>query len=426
MIKTILIFIFLLTTLSTFANEEIPEEVKKKPIAGLKLNPLTIESWNPATSLSTHFGHGSNGKNAPIFNFNLNLGYVRLFMKSDIVDDDTYLFNTGFTYIVELKPFDFASFLSSGSSYAIFVEKTEILRNLTFILSNKTFSSTQFLTSNNLYYFDFLYNAINVENVIIPQSKASSSALENLYPITREEGLGISDRFHIYQSANLAVGLLFYFEFNLPYSTKEVAKGPSKGQLTNLYSDLFTYAFLGGAFLRHKDGKYEMKAQLVYQWLHGNFDGWVITTKQNTVALNYSLIYNKKNEFHFNYSMINWRSSEYEETAYLHTVNLGLERKGFGEYLNWLGAGFEFYFQLNEQERGSEFISDFSAYGFSIPISWYPLAFHSDNYKLKISLIYGIFIIIGKKIFLHPLLLSKAVALQILSCLKSIILFKKK
>lgn len=387
----ILIILNLSSTLFSSEQEEIPEELKKKPVAGIKKNPITIQSWTPSTSLSTHFGHGSNKKNEPIFNFNLNLAYVRFFMKSDIVEDDTYLFNTGFSYIIELKPFDFASFLSSGSSYSIFIEKNEALRNFTLIFNNKTFSSTQFLTANHLYYFDFLYNAINVENVIIPQSKVSSSALENLYPNTREEGIGVSDRFHIVQTENLAIGLVFYFEFNLPKGTREVAKGPSRGQLDYLYSDLFTYAFLTGAFLHYKEKNYEMKAHIIYHWLHGNFDSWVITTKQNSVAINYEFIYNKRNSYHFNYNMINWQSDEYEETTYLHTINLGMERKGFGEYLNWLGAGIDFYFQINEQERGAEFLSNFFAYGFSIPISWYPLAFHSDNYKLKISLIYGIF-----------------------------------
>ncbi|MDH4129267.1 MAG: hypothetical protein OEV44_10960 [Spirochaetota bacterium] len=381
------------TDAKTAENKKEPEKIKiqiPEPKAGMRESNINIKQWNPPTSLKTHFGHGSNAKNAPIFYFNLNLGYLRLFMKSDAVKDDTYLFNSNFSYIIELRPLDFISFLSSGSRFAIFMEQNEYLRNLTLILSNKTFSSTQFITSEMLWYFDFLYNAINIKNIIIPQSRTSPSALENLYPVTRKESIGLSDRLHIFQSPRLAIGLAFYFESHIPTGTQKVAKGPLSGTLTNLYSSSFTYSTLGGVFLRYKNNPIEMHANILYQWMEGDFDDWVITVQQNTLSAHYEISLYERYFGHANYYLINWKSNEQKETVYSHTINVGGEIKGFGKMLEWVGIGLDLIYQNMTQARGVIYDGKFSGYGFAVPVTWYPLSFHSKNHKLKLTAIYGL------------------------------------
>ena len=362
-----------------------------KPKGGIKEKDLLITNWNPPTSLSTHFGDGTNSVNDPIFYFNLNLGYLRYYMKSDVNEDDTYLFNPSFSYIAEFKPLDFASFLTSGSGYAIFMEKNEWLRNTTFIASNKTYSSTQFITGNMLWYFDFLYNGINVPNVIIPQSQTSKSALENLYPTTRELSYGFANRFHLYKSSRMSFGLVGYFEFIPTEGTQRVAKGPNIGTLKHLYSSAFTYSALGGLFYRYKKNDFQFHLSGLYQRMEGDYDAWVITLTQNTFSGNFETSYFERYFLHLNYFLINWISTENEETFNSNTYNIGLEIKGFGGQFEWMGIGLDLFYQTMVQERGYWYDGDINSSILVPSINWYPMAFHKKNHQLKISLLYGYF-----------------------------------
>ncbi len=385
MINKIVICVLLLFNLTYIVFGDNQASVPN-PKAKFTVADLSISEWNPPTSLSTHFGHGTWTKNAPIFNFNLNLGYLRYYMKSDLEEaSDGY--NEWFTYIIEIKPFDFASFLTSGSSYSIFVEKHEWLRNFTLIINNKNFSSTQFISAPLMWYFDFLYNSIPVPNIVVPQNGSAKSALSRLYPITREVGIGFSDRLHLYQTPTLALGLVMYFEFNIPVE-KQVSKDPSNIQSQYLRSSDLTFGALGGLFFRYKEKGIEINTSALYQRLQGDFDVQVITVEQNTISVPFEISYADQYFGYFNYYFLHWSSRQWDEQFFSHTVRLGGEIKGFSKKVEWIGTGVDFFYQRMKQDIASE-SGNLDSFMIILSLNWYPLSFHSKNQKLKISLLYG-------------------------------------
>lgn len=385
----LILFILLFINNFSFTKEEVPS-----PKAKFRQNDLTVNNWSPPTSLSTHFGKGSWDKNTPIFDFNLNLGYLRFFMKSDMEEDQTYIFNEWFSYIVELKPFDFVSFITSGSSYSLFVERNEWLRNFTFILTNKTFSSTQFITAPMQWYFDLLYNGVPVANIIEPQGFTAKSALARLYPSTREEAIGISNRLHIFQTSSFAVGLTAYFEFHIP-DRKNILKDHSAFNTPPRYSSKFTYGLLVGSFFRYKKnlGKtiedFEVNASILYHRLEGEFDQWVITVDQNTLSVPVEVGFNEQYFAHVNFYYITWTSQYYDEQFDSYTINVGGEIKGFGDKLHWFGPGFDFAYQYMKQDFAAKG-GKFQSLNYIFSLNFYPLAFHVKDHKLKVSVIYGL------------------------------------
>ncbi len=373
----------------------------RKPKAGLRKAKLSINNWSPPTSLDSYVGKGSNDDIDPIYRFNLNLGYLRLYTKSNNFLTDQYLINSDFPFIIEFKPFDFASFLTSGSPYSIFVEKNEVFSNFTLILSNRTFSSTQYITDYLLWYGDFLSNAVDIK-VLFPSSilPTSDSTIEVLYPTTRDIGIGFSDRIHLYRSTEIALGLMIYFEFLIPKGEQEVMKNftdlPPIGQLileSFRTSSAFTYAAMGGLFFRYKKDEINFSTEVIYHRRKGDFDAWTVSFKQNTVLVRSELSWSKQYFLHLNYQLISWTNGILAEDATTHFVNPGGEIKGFGRSMHWLGIGFDFFYQNMQQSR-----SRFGSYsgkmeGISLipSVSWYPLAFHSRNHLLRFHFLFGLF-----------------------------------
>lgn len=369
-----------------FAEEEIKVN---SPKAGIREPLLNLNNWNTASSLSTHFGKGTNTNSIPIFNFNLNLGYIRYYMKSDF--DNSSDFNPNFSYIIELKPFDFFAFLVSGTKFSLFIEKNEWLRNFTFIFSNKIYSSTEFISSNLTWYFDLVYNGLPIPIIIIPQSFTSPSALEKLYPANRRESIGISDKFHLYRSNTTAIGLMLSFEMVVPKGTERTVRSTTGIQSQYIYSSDLNFSTLGGIFFRKKTQKFDLSAKFLYQRIQGNYDDQVITVKQNTISAQVDLSFKDQFYFHFIYHNINWKSDQWYETLNSNTFIAGAEVKGFGKKLYWIGFGLDIAYQYMKQSY-----SDSTDYGkinsilFIPSVNWFPLAFHEKNHQLKISLLYGL------------------------------------
>lgn len=374
----------------SFAEKKIPEPQGKLEKRDFRDDDLEIKHWNPPSSLFFHTGNGSKKTNKPIFNFNLNLGFIRLFVKSDDNDNDTYLFNPLPSYLVELKPFDLISFLNSGSEYSLYTERNDWLKNFTLIVANKTFSNTQFLTTRLNWYFDFLNNAVDIREAIIPQSQTSKAAIDSFYPTNREIAFGVSNRIHLYQTETMAIGVLGYFEFQIPQGTQKVAKGSGAGELDNLYSSRFTYSALAGAYFSFTIDDIKVNTELLYQRLEGDFDAWVLAVKQNSISLYSEALFSDDYMVYLNYLYINWKSEEYGETVFSHTVLLGGEVKGFGESFYWLGLSADYMLQVIDQQRGLDYIANLFATGFDIGLNFYPLAFHTKNYHLKVSFLYGL------------------------------------
>jgi len=388
--KQILFILMIITLFSTLTLAKDDEKIKlPEPKGGIQGKDLTIDNWSPPSSLSTHFGQGTWTDNSPIFNFNLNLGWMRYYMKNDV--DDWADFNPSFSYIIELKPFDFVSFIAAGSSFAIFIEKNEWLRNITFSFTNKTFSSTQLMTADTLWYFDFLYNGIPVPNVIIPQSFTSPSAMERLYPGTRAENVGISNKVHVYQTEKMAVGVVAYFEMDIPAGNEQVVKDASSVAAKYAYSSDLTFSVLGGVFFRMKMNSLEIKSKLLYQRIEGNFDEMVITVKQNSAKANVTASLFDRYFAHIQYYLINWNSEVWNEEFNSHTINAGVEVKGFGEKFEWLGLGVDYFYQTMKQDFGANNNGELASSIFVFSFNWYPLAFHDKNHTLKASILYGLF-----------------------------------
>ncbi|GMT49280.1 MAG: hypothetical protein IEMM0008_0819 [bacterium] len=373
----------------------------KKPKAGLKKAKLSISNWSPPTSLDSYVSKGSNDNTDPLYRFNLNLGYLRLYTKSNSFLTDRYLINSDFPFIIEFKPFDFVSFLTSGSSYSIFVEKNEVFSNFTLILSNRSFSSTQYITDYFLWYGDFWANAIKF-NVLFPSSVSptSDSALETLYPTTRGIGIGFSERVHLYQSTEMALGLLFYFEFHIPKGEQDVLKNlsdlPPVGQaILGAFtpSSSFTYATMGGLFFRYKKAEVDFNSEILYQRRKGDFDAWAVDFRQNTVLAKSEISWSKQYFLHANYQLIAWTSGILIEEATAHIINIGGEIKGFGKSMHWLGLGFDFFYHNIKQNRNRFGAYNAKVEGISLipSVSWFPLAFHNKNHLLRFHFLFGLF-----------------------------------
>mgnify|MGYP000561974836 CR=1 FL=1 len=373
----------------------------RKPKAGLKKAKLSISKWSPPTSLDSYVGKGSNDSIDPLYRFNLNLGYLRLYTKSNDILSDRHLINTDFPFIIEFKPFDFLSFLTSGSSYSIFVNKNEVFSSFTLILSNRIFSSTQYITSYLLWYGDFLSNAVDIK-VLFPSSVAptSDSTLEVLYPTTRDYGIGFSERIHLYRTTELALGLMFYFEFNIPKGEQDVLKNlsdlPAIGQAALggfTPSSAFTYATMGGLFFRLNKNDVDYSLEVLYHRREGDFDAWTVSFEQNTVLARLGIAWHKQYFMHLNYQLISWSNGLLAEDATAHFLNLGGETRGFGRSMHWLGLGFDFFYQNIQQDR-----ERFGAYSGKIEgislipsVSWFPLAFHTKNHLLRFHFLFGLF-----------------------------------
>ena len=390
--KWLISLIFILLSLQLY-GVELP-----KPKAGLNEENIRITGWNPPSSLFTHFGEGEVKKNSPIVIFNLNLGFARYYMKSDDEEDNPYVFNPRFTYIAEFKPLDFPSFLTSGSRYSIFMEKNDAIRNITLIGSNKSFASTQLITSPLLWYFDFLYNSVDIDRAIYKLSWTSKSALDNLYPTNREMSFGLSDRFHLFKSPTKAFGIALYFEMQIPKGRQKVITGPVDeinkafdNPNAFVYSDTVTYSGLAGLFYRVKKESYEMNSQIMYQRLEGDFDDWITEVKQNTLFPSIEVSFNKQFFIHTNYYLIFWTiAQDVNETFYSHTINPGGEIKGFGNGFHWIGVGLDAFYQIMDQE-GDGYRGNVNALGGALSLNFYPLAFHQKNHQLTMSFIFGMF-----------------------------------
>ncbi len=373
------------------------KKIKKERLSSAN---IFITSWNPPTGLELYFGRGSTGTTNPTYSFNLNLGWARFFVKSNDIISDKYLYNSGIPYIVEIKPFDLASFLTSGSSFSLFVDRYEWLRNLTLIVSNRIFSSTQYLTSSMLWYYDFLSDAME-HKVFFPTSvtPTSESTLERKYPTLIDTSLGVSDRIHIYRSPKVAVGLMFFFEATLP-KTRDVVKNytdlPPQGQIhlsKFTPSNRFTFATLGGLFFKYKYSPLEIYSEIVYQRRQGDFDAWTVGMSQNTLLARVGTLINKQLDIHLLYYMINWELEILTEQSNVHMINLGTELIGFGRRLEWLGLGFDVFYQYFKQNRVKPNAYEGKISGISLigSFNFYPLAFYGKNHTLKLSLIYGLF-----------------------------------
>ncbi|MDH4129637.1 MAG: hypothetical protein OEV44_12830, partial [Spirochaetota bacterium] len=123
----------------------------------------------------------------------------------------------------------------------------------------------------------------------------------------------------------------------------------------------------------------------------------VITVTQNTISIPFEISFVDQYFFHARYYFINWKNEEFKETFDSHTLNLGGEVKGFGKGFYWIGSGLDIFYQAMGQKRGYTYDSSLNAFGFAIPLNWYPLAFHGKNHNLKISFIYGLFKYSSKK-----------------------------
>ncbi|MDH4129638.1 MAG: hypothetical protein OEV44_12835 [Spirochaetota bacterium] len=422
LILVLLTIILLLskTTFSQTTDDDFHVSSEKKvsqlPKGGLKENDIVIKNWNPPSSLSSYVGKGTDFHTNPYFYFNLNLGYLRIFTKAKFSTDDTFVVNKGFPFIVEFKPFDFAAFLSSGSNYALFVDRNEWLRNLTFILSNYTFASSQYINSFMLWYGDFLVNAVMGQKdkgiAAFMFSKASpdpkpgqSGLLEFLFPPTRNIGIGLSDRIHIYQSPVIAVGLMMYFEFTIPPSDNTVMKNidilQTKLGTTYPYfksksinSDL-TYSVLGGVFFRFKKGNFELNSETAFERKDGNFDGWMTQFLQQTLSQKIEIAFSEQYFIKVQYYLLYWANGIINDDFYFHHIDIGGEIRGFGKHFNWIGVGFDLMIDLWRQEAtppfGGSYYAENDIIALVPSIQWYPLGFHGKNHKLRISLLYGFF-----------------------------------
>ena len=357
---------------------------------------LTIRNWNPPTSLSTHFGWGTIRKNSPVFNFNLNLGYLRYYMRSDSTEVKVNTQNSDFSFIIEIKPFDFLSFLTSGSSYSLLVERNEWLRNLTFILSNKIYSSTQFITSDMLWYFDLLYDGLLVPNVIIDLNDSPTTGLDHLYPPNRKLTLGISDRLHIYRTPKWALGLVTYFEFHIPKKNELVFTDPSGSNAVfggDRFTSAFTYAALGGLFFRWKDNAIEIKSKALFQRFEGVYDGVEEEVKFHTVSAQFEISLDKRYFIGASYYGVFAEAltgTASGTTIYSHSILLDFDLRGFGTGFEWLGVGITGAYQLmgmNDSQRNVK--PDLHSIILIPKISFYPLSFHQKNHRLKISFLYA-------------------------------------
>ncbi|MDH4129079.1 MAG: hypothetical protein OEV44_10020, partial [Spirochaetota bacterium] len=343
---------------------------------------------------------GSVTNSDPIYHFNLNLGWLRFFTKSNNIFYDRYLVNTGIPMVIELKPFDLTSFITSGSGYSIYVENNEWLRNLTLIFSNRVFSSTQFITSSMLWYGDFMANAVKIKTFFpSSNSETSESALEKLYPSTIDFGLGISDRIHVYQTSKMSIGIMFYFEAIVPKS-REVAKNyldlPPVGQFhvqRFTPSSTFTFATMGGVFFRYVKGYIDFYAQTTYQRRQGDFDAWTIGLKQNTVLSKVGVLLYEQFDFYFQHFLINWSLDLLSEESTINFFNVGSEIRGFGKKFYWIGLGFEGVYHIFHQDRAiyGGYIGKINGISLISSLNFYPLSLHSKDHRLKLSLIYGIF-----------------------------------
>ncbi len=394
-------YIFLVLIILIFVIPEAYSIKLREPKGRLKENNLIIDNWYPPTSLDSHVAHGTDSQVDPFFYFNLNLGYLRIFTKSNIILEKKYLINSGFPFIVEFKPFDFFSFLFSGSSYALFVERNEWLRNLTFIISNRVDSSTQFITSFMLWYGDLVSSAFSFKGALYTPSivPTSSTTLEVLYPTNRNISLGVSDRIHIYQSARFALGLLAYFEFNIPEGKQDVVAGEEsfplsvQAVLANYNpSERFTFSTMGGIFVRFKNRSIDFKARMLYLRRQGDFDAWAIAYKQNTGSLDSEITLHDRFVLRFKYFLVQWKFDVLEENTISHIINLGEEIKGFGKGFEWFGVGFDFNYHNHKQDRDlTGFQGRVDGISLIPSVSWYPLAFHERNHTLKFSFYYAFF-----------------------------------
>ncbi len=393
----LLVILFSLPSLSF--GEKIPY-----PKGGLKKNDLFIKNWNPVTGLSAYIKYGdSKVKSLPYFNFDLNLSYLRFFIKSDAEWDKAYkeyLFSPWFTYIIEVKPFDFASFLTSGSKYSIFVEQNEWLSNLTFIVSNKNFASTQFIIPPLQWYFDLLNSSIEINKIITPNQNATyNSIIEIWYPKTKDIGFGIADRIHIFQNPYHALGIMAYFEFSISTKDKQ-AKGTDSDTLENFNTKRFTFAGLFGLFYKLKLDDIELESNIIYHILKGNFDDWILDVIEHTLVFYTEIVFIDMILLHLNYHFIYANYGEFKEVIQSHTLNLGAEIRGFGDKVEWLGLGFDLFYQNTDQNipanyawftNYNEYDAKLKSIGLVFSVNFFPLSFHDKNHRLKLGFLFGLF-----------------------------------
>ena len=397
-----------------FYTSKSYSQVLKKPNGGLKQNDLSIVNWNPPSSLSSHVGYGEQRYSYPYFYFNLNLGYLRVFTKAKpLQENETYTINNRYPFIIEIKPFDLAAFLSSGSSYSIYTEKNEWLRNFTIIFGDKSFSSTLYINSFMLWYGDFMINGLlnNSNNVFVlktnnyssngPPNSGASGILDALTPYTNNFNIGLSDRFHVYRTSQFALGALIYFEFTIPKSNLEVLKNVDSKQSqlgsaysyykSNSYDSRLTFSIMGGLFLRYKNNNIELNSEVLFNHRNGNFDGWIIKFQQNIVSFFNELSFKKQFYLTFRYHLLHWYNKFYDDDFYFHHLDLGGEVRGFGRNMHWLGVGLNFTIDIWRQSlrKWGGFDAKMDFFGIIPSVQFYPLAFHGKNDQLKFSIITG-------------------------------------
>ncbi len=365
----------------------------KKPRSGFRKKNMAVKNWNPPTSLSTHFGWGTVQKNSPVFNFNLNLGYVRYYMRSDSTGEKVFTQNSDFSFIIELKPFDFVSFLSSGSRYSLFVEQNDWLRNLTFIVSNKIYSSTQFITADMLWYFDVLYDGLLIPNVVIDLNDSPTTGLDHLYSPNRRITVGISDRIHLYRSPTWALGMAAYFEFHIPQGNEQVFTDPSGNFGGDRFSSAFTYGALGGVFFRMKKESMEINSKILFHRFEGTYDGVKSEIRIHTISARFEVSFNKRYFIRTHYYAILGEPTTGGDGGskfFSHTILGGLDIKGFGNGIEWLGLGFDASYQIMGRESTrTGFNNDLTGILLIPSVSLYPLAIHNKNHQLKVSFLYA-------------------------------------
>ncbi len=383
----------------------------KKPKGGFQSKNISITDWNSQSRLSFFTANGSShdktsGDNRltdPYYFFDLNLGFVRFFARTNFFDSTSAdaIINKLFPFVLEIRPFDFASFLSSGSRYSLFVEDNELIRNFTLILSNKMYSSSQFVTSFFLWQSEFISSGLNPGVKVVQAAQTSTTPLENFYPATLGFGLGFSDKFHLYQSPTVALGLMIFLEFTLPRGTDEVLRDIANRSAvayqsyfqSNQYSDQITYGLMAGLFFRYVQEKFDLKSSLFYHRRQGDFDAWAKDHIQDGFVIQAELAFDKQFFAHIQYFVFLWDNKLHDDELVFNNVNLGGEIKGFGRKLEWLGVGLDFHYVFGEQTRKlyGDYSGTFSIFYFVPALHFYPLSFHDKNHSLKISFLTGFF-----------------------------------